>query len=87
MLGDEGFQVITISIDENVGLVEQFMENRMDLPFVNWFVGEQSKLYDDWAIQGVPTYIVWLTGRGWCAAGRTMSSPLYDVILEATEGR
>ena len=83
VLGDEGFQVITISIDENVGLVEQFMENRMDLPFVNWFVGEQSKLYDDWAIQGVPTYIV--VDREGLVRGRTHDvESLYDVILEAT---
>ena len=83
VLGDEGFQVITISIDENVELVEQFMKNRMDLPFVNWFVGEQSKLYDDWAIQGVPTYIV--VDREGVVRGRTHDvESLYDVILEAT---
>ena len=83
VLGDQGFQVITISIDENVGLVEQFMNDRMELPFVNWFVGEQSKLYDDWAIQGVPTYIV--VDREGVVRGRTHDvESLYEVILEAT---
>ena len=42
LLGDRGFEVITISIDERMELVEQFMDRRMDLPFVNWFVGEGS---------------------------------------------
>ena len=82
LLADRDYQVITISIDENVELVDQFMDDRMDLPFVNWFVGEQSKLYDDWAIQGVPTYIV--VDREGVVLGRSHQvESLYDVILEA----
>lgn len=82
-LGDQGFRVITISIDEGVDLVERFMDERMDLPFVNWFVGEESELYDDWAIQGVPTYIV--VDREGVVRGRSHEvESLYDVILEAT---
>ena len=82
-LGDMGFRVITISIDEGVDLVERFMDERMDLPFVNWFVGEESELYDDWAIQGVPTYIV--VDREGVVRGRSHEvESLYDVILEAT---
>ena len=83
LLGDQGFEVITISIDERMELVEQFMDDRMDLPFVNWFVGEQSELYEDWSIQGVPTYIV--VDRDGVVRGRTHDvESLYDVILEAT---
>ena len=82
LLADRDFQVITISIDENVELVDQFMDRRMDLPFVNWFVGEQSKLYDDWSIQGVPTYIA--VDRDGLVLGRSHAvESLYDVILEA----
>lgn len=83
LLGDQGFQVITISIDETVELVDDFMESRMDLPYVNWFVGEQSELYDDWSIQGVPTYIA--VDREGIVRGRTHDvESLYEVILEAT---
>ena len=83
LLKDRDFQVITISIDENVELVEAFMADRMDLPYVNWFVGEQSDLYDDWAIQGVPTYIA--VDRDGVVRGRSHSvESLYEVILEAT---
>ena len=83
LLGDQGLQVITISIDENTELVEQFMDRRMDLPFVNWFVGERSQLYEDWAIQGVPTYIA--VDRDGVVRGRSHDvESLYDVILEAT---
>ena len=82
LLADRDFQVITISIDENTELVERFMDNRMDLPFVNWFVGEQSKLYDDWSIQGVPTYIA--VDREGVILGRSHEvEALYEVILEA----
>ena len=83
LLADRDFQVITISIDENTELVHDFMEHRMDLPFVNWFVGEQSKLYDDWSIQGVPTYIA--VDREGVVLGRSHDvESLYEVILEAT---
>ena len=82
LLADRYFQVITISIDENTELVERFMNDRMDLPFVNWFVGEQSKLYDDWSIQGVPTYIA--VDREGVILGRSHEvEALYEVILEA----
>lgn len=83
LLADRDFKVITISIDENVELVDQFMEERMDLPYVNWFVGERSRLYDDWSIQGVPTYIA--VDREGVVRGRSHSvESLYDVILQAT---
>ena len=83
VLADRDFQVITISIDENVELVDQFMEERMELPYVNWFVGERSRLYDDWSIQGVPTYIA--VDREGVVRGRSHSvESLYDVILQAT---
>ena len=70
LLGDRGLEVITISIDKRMELVEQFMDRRMDLPFVNWYVGERSQLYEDWAIQGVPTYIA-VDRDGVVRAGRT----------------
>ena len=58
-------------------------DDRMDLPFVNWFVGEQSKLYDDWSIQGVPTYIA--VDRDGLVLGRSHEvEALYEVILEAS---
>ena len=82
LLKDRDFQVITISIDENVELVDEFMDERMDLPYVNWFVGEESELYDDWAIQGVPTYIA--VDRDGAVLGRSHEvESLYEVILEA----
>ena len=83
LLSDRGLQVITISTDESTELVEQFMDRRMDLPFVNWYVGEQSELYESWSIQGLPTYIV--VDREGVVQGRTHEvESLYDVILEAT---
>ena len=83
LLGDQGFRVITISTDESTELVEQFMDRRMELPFVNWFVGERSQLYEDWAIPGLPTYIV--VDRDGVVRGRTHElESLYEVILEAT---
>ena len=83
VLGERGFQVITISIDERVELVDEFMDRRMDLPYVNWFVGPQSELYDSWAIPAVPTYIV--VDRDGVVRGRTHDlESLYGAILDAT---
>ena len=83
MLGEQDFQVITISVDETIELVEEFMESRADLPYINWYLGSQSKLYDDWSIQGLPTYIV--VDRDGTVRGRSFElETLYEVILEAT---
>ena len=82
-LGDLGFKVITISVDENLELVEEFMETQENLPFINWYVGPESKLYDDWAIQALPTYIV--VDRDGTVRGRSFDlETLYDAILDAT---
>ena len=82
-LGDLDFQVITISVDETVELVEEFMESRSDLPYINWYVGPESKLYNDWSIQGLPTYIV--VDRDGTVLGKSIElEPLYEVILEST---
>ena len=82
-LGDLDFQVITISVDETVELVEEFMESRADLPYINWFVGPESKLYNDWSIQGLPTYMV--VDRDGTVLGKSVElEPLYKVILEST---
>ena len=82
-LGDLEFKVITISVDETVELVEEFMESRADLPYINWFVGPESKLYNDWSIQGLPTYIV--VDRDGTVLGKSAElEPLYKVILEST---
>ena len=83
LLGDRDFEVITISIDAKMELVEQFMDRRMELPFVNWYVGEGSDLYEDWSIQGVPTYIA--VDQDGVVLGRTHDvESLYAPILEAT---
>ena len=59
------------------------MESRADLPYINWFVGPESKLYNDWSIQGLPTYIV--VDRDGTVLGKSIElEPLYMVILEST---
>ena len=52
------FVVITISVDKNDQLVEEFISDRMDLPFVNWRTSPDSDLYTGWCIQSVPTYFL-----------------------------
>lgn len=82
-LRDLDFHVITISIDFTVELVEEFMESRMDLPYINWHVGPYSGLYKDWSIQGLPTYMV--VDRDGTVLGKSIElEPLYKVILEYT---
>lgn len=82
-LEDLDFQVITISVDETVELVEEFRESRVDLPYINWYVGPESRLYNDWSIQGLPTYIV--VDRDGTVLGKSIElEPLYKVILEST---
>lgn len=57
-LAGRPFEVITVSIDAEEVEVVDFMADRMELPFVNWFVGDDSDMYRDWNLTGVPYYFL-----------------------------
>ncbi len=83
LLRDQDFEVVTLSIDKEMKTAQQFMDRRMKMPFVNWHIGDQSQLYRDWGINGVPTYI--LVDEQGIVRGRTHDvESLYDVVLDLT---
>ena len=43
---------------KNDQLVEKFISDRMELPFVNWRTSFDSDLYTGWMIKSVPTYFL-----------------------------
>jgi thiol-disulfide isomerase/thioredoxin len=55
-LAGKPFEVITLSIDDNAGKVDEFTKSVMPLPFVNWHIGMNSPYYYPWGLAGVPHY-------------------------------
>ncbi|UTW44808.1 TlpA family protein disulfide reductase [bacterium SCSIO 12696] len=51
------FSLITISVDSDLGLAKRFAE-RNDMPFHNWYVGENSEFLTRWGIRHIPKIIV-----------------------------
>lgn len=57
-LSDTPFEVITVSIDDSEEEVLDFIDERMELPFVNWHVGVGSEVQKNWSVHGVPYYFL-----------------------------
>lgn len=54
-LAGKPFEVITVSIDDHLEAILEYQEGQ-PMPWVNWHIGPDSKILDDWDITGVPAY-------------------------------
>lgn len=52
------FEVISISVDEDVDDVLEYQQNEQPMPWVNWHVGPQGDILADLGVQHYPTYYV-----------------------------
>jgi len=56
-LPDAEFEILSISVDEEIETVTGFQENT-PMDWANWHVGPQGELLQTWAVRGYPTYIL-----------------------------
>lgn len=52
------FEVIAVSSDDSEDDVIEFIEDRMEMPFVNWHIGADSDVQRELNIQGIPYYFL-----------------------------
>jgi thiol-disulfide isomerase/thioredoxin len=52
------FELIAVSVDASATEVESYLANAEPLPWVNWYIGPDSDLIEEWGIKGYPTYMV-----------------------------
>lgn len=57
-LAGKPFEVISISVDDEVETVLGYQENEQPMPWVNWHIGPDSEILTEWAVRGFPTYYV-----------------------------
>lgn len=56
-LPDKEFEILSISVDEEIETVIEFQE-KTPMDWANWHVGPQGELLQTWAVRGYPTYIL-----------------------------
>ena len=55
---DDSFEIISISIDSDVALVHNFLEDPERMPWSHWYTGPDGDLYRKFQVQGIPTYVL-----------------------------
>lgn len=53
----DGFEILSISVDEEVDTVVEFQSGE-PMPWANWHVGPRHELLKTWAVRGYPTYVL-----------------------------
>lgn len=54
---EDVFEILSISVDEEVELVTEFQQDT-PMPWANWHIGPKSEILKTWAVRGYPTYIL-----------------------------
>ena len=61
-LPDERFEILSISVDEELDTVAEFQVDE-PMPWANWHIGPKSEILKTWVIRGYPTYLL-VDGEG-----------------------
>ncbi len=56
-LPEDEFEILSISVDQEIDTVTEFQENK-PMPWANWHIGPKSDILKTWAVRGYPTYIL-----------------------------
>ena len=56
-LPDERFEILSISVDENLDTVTEFQVDE-PMPWANWHIGPKSDILKTWVVRGYPTYLL-----------------------------
>ena len=51
------FEILSISVDEEVDTVAEF-QSEEPMPWANWHVGPRHQILETWAVRGYPTYVL-----------------------------
>jgi len=56
-LPDERFEILSISVDDELDTVTEFQVDE-PMPWANWHIGPKSDILKQWVIRGYPTYLL-----------------------------
>lgn len=81
-LAGKPFEVISISVDDDVETVLGYQENEQPMPWVNWHIGPDSEILTEWAVRGYPTYYL-VDAAGVIISNKYLDDAMKDQIREA----
>ncbi len=56
-LPTDSFEILSISVDEEVDTVTEF-QSEEPMPWANWHIGPRHEILQTWAVRGYPTYVL-----------------------------
>ena len=80
-LAGKPFEVISISVDDDVDDVVDYQENEQPMPWVNWHIGPDSDILTEWNVRAYPTYYV-VDAEGVIKSNRHIDDTVKDQIRE-----
>ena len=80
------FEILSISVDEEVDTVAEF-QSEEPMPWANWHVGPRHQILETWAVRGYPTYV--LVDAVGTIAARThrLDDPFISLIRSTARAR
>lgn len=84
-LPDEEFEILSISIDQELESVTDFQLDE-PMPWAQWHVGVGSDLARTWQVRGIPTYVLVDREGRILAKGHSLDDDLIAMLKEAVAG-
>ncbi|MYD99441.1 MAG: TlpA family protein disulfide reductase [Gammaproteobacteria bacterium] len=84
-LPDEEFEILSISIDQELESVTEFQLDE-PMPWAQWHVGVGSDLARTWQVRGIPTYVLVDRAGRILAKGHSLDDDLIAMLKEAVAG-
>ena len=84
-LPDEEFEILSISIDQELESVTDFQLDE-PMPWAQWHVGVGSDLARTWQVRGIPTYVLVDREGRILAKGHSLDDDLIAMLKEAVTG-
>ncbi|WIO74010.1 TlpA disulfide reductase family protein [Porticoccaceae bacterium LTM1] len=81
-LANKPFEVISISVDDDVETVLGYQDSEQPMPWVNWHIGPDSEILTQWGVRGYPTYYL-VDAEGVIISNKYLDDAVKDQIREA----
>ena len=78
----ERFEILSISVDEEVDTVAEF-QSEEPMPWANWHIGPRHEILQAWAVRGYPTYVL-VDARGTIAARQHQLDETFISLIRRT---
>ena len=83
-LSADSFEILSISVDEEVETVTEFQAEE-PMPWANWHIGPRHEILQTWAVRGYPTYVLVDASGNIAARQHELSEELISLIRSTAQ--